>query len=71
MTAKASVVVLQGRPGMAFQRLFMTRTTLWRKCDAFVQARKKKDVAALRRTQALQAVVGFFLFVLLLSLFGC
>ncbi|CAN0213761.1 unnamed protein product, partial [Ectocarpus sp. 12 AP-2014] len=37
MTAKASIVVLQGRPGAAFRRLLMTRTTLWRKCDAFVQ----------------------------------
>lgn len=38
MTAKASIAVLQGRPGVAFRRLLMTRTTLWRKCDAFVQA---------------------------------
>ncbi|CAB1097889.1 unnamed protein product [Ectocarpus sp. CCAP 1310/34] len=37
MTAKASIAVLQGRPGAAFRRLLMTRTTLWRKCDAFVQ----------------------------------
>lgn len=37
MTAKASIAVLQGRPGGAFRRLLMTRTTLWRKCDAFVQ----------------------------------
>ena len=39
MTAKASISVLQTRPGVAFRRLLMTRTTLWRKCDAFVQAR--------------------------------
>lgn len=39
MTAKASIGVLQSRPGVAFRRLLMTRTTLWRKCDAFVQAR--------------------------------
>eukprot|EP00904_Undaria_pinnatifida_P007744 jgi/Undpi1/409/HiC_scaffold_1.g00405.m1 len=37
MTAKVSISVLQGQPGLAFRRLFMTRTTLWRKCDAFVQ----------------------------------
>eukprot|EP00903_Cladosiphon_okamuranus_P015535 g14342.t1 len=37
MTAKASIAVLQSRPGVAFRRLLMTRTTLWRKCDAFVQ----------------------------------
>lgn len=38
MTAKVSIGVLQARPGDAFRRLLMTRTTLWRKCDAFVQA---------------------------------
>eukprot|EP00752_Nemacystus_decipiens_P010134 g9031.t1 len=37
MTAKASIGVLQTKPAVAFRRLLMTRTTLWRKCDAFVQ----------------------------------
>ena len=42
MTARASIGVLQTRPGAAFRRLLMTRTTLWRKCDAFVQVRARR-----------------------------
>lgn len=38
MTARVSVAVLQERPDSAFSHLFMTRSTIWRKCDAFVQA---------------------------------
>ena len=52
MTAKASVSLFQGRPGAAFPRLFMTRTTLWRKCDAFVQVRVASLQLSTARTES-------------------
>lgn len=58
MVAGRALRLLQERPEIAFRLVFMTRSTLWRKCDAFVQVRMEE---VLHQFNGAKCLVCFFL----------